>query len=336
MAHKEQADWVNLSLEKYFHECNRSEVKVLDIGSLDINGNNRTLVLNAANCQQIKKKVYYTGIDITAGNNVDIVGNFNDILDKLETYDLIISTEALEHDRRCLETLNNATKLLKDGGTMIITAAGFGRAEHGTTRSESWASPGTNDYYKNVTAAALFGYFCNNQDVDLLDYQEHYNTDIYFSVRKQVGKNVEYILGCEFLPALVSGVSRIHGYCNFERFIHYCSLSKRNEIVNKNVLYIDTTGDDRYYKTNNGDLFLFSLLASQNYNIVSTKINYNIANRLTDYVFVPINKNYDVAYDLVVIDYNDKKLAMKEMDRLETDYKVKKGYKTIFINSDNI
>ena len=60
---------------------------VLDIGSLDINGNNQYLF---EDCQ-------YTGIDVGVGKNVDIVSKAHELKMPSGTYDTIISTECFEH-----------------------------------------------------------------------------------------------------------------------------------------------------------------------------------------------------------------------------------------------
>lgn len=132
-------------------------VNVIDVGSLDINGNNKGLF----------RKSSYTGIDIVNGKNVDIVGLAHEMLPKIRPcnykyfypahtfefawWDVIISTEALEHDKYYEKTLLSMYQKLKSGGLMLITCAGDGRKEHGTTQNESWASPGTNDYYQNLS-----------------------------------------------------------------------------------------------------------------------------------------------------------------------------------------
>jgi len=134
-------------------------VNVIDVGSLDINGNNKDLF----------RKSSYTGIDIVPGKNVDIVGYAHELLPKItpslyryysriETFsfawwDVIISTEALEHDKYYDQTLLAMYQKLKSGGLMLITSAGDGRKEHGTVNNEAWASPGTNDYYQNISNA---------------------------------------------------------------------------------------------------------------------------------------------------------------------------------------
>ena len=61
MAHPEQAVFCN-SVKNQFSQ-KFSNADVLDIGSLDINGNNRYLFSNCT----------YTGVDIGQGKNVDVV-----------------------------------------------------------------------------------------------------------------------------------------------------------------------------------------------------------------------------------------------------------------------
>jgi SAM-dependent methyltransferase len=113
---------------------------VLDCGSLDINGSNRYLF----------EKCNYTGIDIATGKNVDIVTPVHEFKPAMD-FDVVISTEMLEHDRHYILTLKNMFWLLKPNGLLLFTAAGTGRSEHGTTRMTPADSPMTHDYYRNIT-----------------------------------------------------------------------------------------------------------------------------------------------------------------------------------------
>jgi SAM-dependent methyltransferase len=117
---------------------------VLDCGSLDINGNNRYLFHGGT----------YTGIDIVQGRNVDVVGRVH-LYNPSRQFDVVISTEMLEHDQFFPETLAAMFRLLKPGGLLLITAAGYGRREHGTTATSPADSPLTNDYYHNITPADI-------------------------------------------------------------------------------------------------------------------------------------------------------------------------------------
>jgi len=141
MAHAEQIEWCNLvkvAHPEYFHG-----VTVLDIGSLDINGNNRHLFVGGS----------YIGIDIAAGSNVDIISHIHEV--KGGPFDVVISTECLEHDKFATLSIQHMIDLLADSGILIITCATTGRPEHGTTGHDDWASPGTLNYYRNITPDEL-------------------------------------------------------------------------------------------------------------------------------------------------------------------------------------
>lgn len=115
--------------------------KVLDVGSLDINGNNR----HHFYCSE------YTGIDVGEGPNVDLVvpGNQEFPFDS-NIFDVVISTECMEHNEHYMTTIGQMYRVLKPGGVMIMTMAGHKRPEHGTKRSDPVASPHTQEYYKNI------------------------------------------------------------------------------------------------------------------------------------------------------------------------------------------
>ena len=122
--------------------------RVLDVGSGDINGNNRFLF---ENCE-------YDGNDVIQANNVTIVSKTKDLLFLDNTFDTIISTECFEHDPEYKESLKKNYKMLKPDDLFCFTCASTGRAEHGTRRTSPNDSYGTignledmNDYYKNLT-----------------------------------------------------------------------------------------------------------------------------------------------------------------------------------------
>lgn len=165
MAHYEQQQYCIYVKQKF---PNLFTGKVLDVGSMDINGNNRYLFDNYE----------YTGIDIGEGNNVDLVVCGN-LFRSNEEFDVVISTECFEHDKFWVATIFNTWMHLKRGGLYLFTCACDGRAEHGTYRTDGWASPFTNDYYmnlnedivrKNLPIEKMFSQFeftTNNQSHDL-------------------------------------------------------------------------------------------------------------------------------------------------------------------------
>jgi SAM-dependent methyltransferase len=143
MAHREQREWCELV--KYAHDEFFVGTNVLDIGSLDINGNNRYLF----------EQCNYTGIDIGEGKNVDIVCSGH-LFKSNDLFDVVISTECFEHDEYLEQTLKNViNNLLKDGGLFLFSCAAPGRPEHGTKRTSPKDSPFTNDYYRNLSEADI-------------------------------------------------------------------------------------------------------------------------------------------------------------------------------------
>lgn len=151
-------------------------VDVLDIGSLDINGNNRYLFTNYA----------YTGVDLAPGKNVDIVSKGHEFTSTTK-YDVVISTECFEHDKMWRETIKNCIDLTKSGGLFIFTCATTGRPEHGTKRSGSdWASPYTTEewgeeYYRNLTEENIREVFDPEQAFEVFEFSTNeISKDLYF------------------------------------------------------------------------------------------------------------------------------------------------------------
>jgi SAM-dependent methyltransferase len=145
MAHPQQRAYCEKIASKYPNHFRK--VRVLDIGSLDINGSNRTLF----------KDCEYHGIDVGVGKGVDFISTGHKWSAVDGHYDTIISTECFEHDKFYAFTLQNAVRMLKSGGLLVFTCATTGRPEHGTRRTSPYDSPLTcafndwQDYYKNLT-----------------------------------------------------------------------------------------------------------------------------------------------------------------------------------------
>ena len=127
---------------------NFTNVRVLDVGSGDINGNNQSLFT----------KCVYEGNDVVPAKNVTIVSKTKDLPFEESTFDTIVSTECFEHDPEYKESLQKIYSMLKPTGLFFFTCASTGRGEHGTRRTCPEASFGTianienmRDYYKNLT-----------------------------------------------------------------------------------------------------------------------------------------------------------------------------------------
>ena len=100
--------------EKYLNP--NLELKILDIGSFDKTGDyNYGKILN-------EKKWTYQGLDLKPGNNVDIiVENAYDWSEIEEnSYDVVVSGQALEHMEFFWLTMEQINKVLKPGGLCCI------------------------------------------------------------------------------------------------------------------------------------------------------------------------------------------------------------------------
>tara|TARA_B100000427_G_C15406327_1_gene549934 strand:+ start:150 stop:746 length:597 start_codon:yes stop_codon:yes gene_type:complete len=143
MAHYYQREFV-----KYVKNNNEdffSDKKVLEVGSLNINGTVRDLFND---CD-------YMGIDVGEGKGVDVVCSGHEYDASDETFDVVCSTECFEHNPYWAETFANMIRMVKGGGLVFFTCASIGRPEHGTTRTTPQDSPLTIknmnwDYYLNL------------------------------------------------------------------------------------------------------------------------------------------------------------------------------------------
>jgi len=171
--------FVKSILPKFFQN-----LKVLDVGSGDINGNNRFLFNN---CE-------YHGNDVVAAKNVTIVSKTKDLPFEDNSFDTIISTECFEHDPEYKQSFAKIYKMLKPGGLFCFTCASTGRGEHGTRRTnprDSYGSslPDMADHYRNITIQDL------NEIVPLKEsfqvWDSYYNPgvcDLYFVGIKKGGE----------------------------------------------------------------------------------------------------------------------------------------------------
>jgi len=162
--------------------------KVLDVGSGDINGNNRNLFLN---CE-------YNGNDVIQTKNVTIVSKTKDLPFEDNYFDTIVSTECFEHDPEYKLSFEKIYKMLKPNGLFFFSCASIGRPEHGTRRTTPNDSYGTigglsdmSDYYKNLTKQDLNDVLNLNECFSSWDaYYNAQSYDLYFVGIKKDNINV--------------------------------------------------------------------------------------------------------------------------------------------------
>ncbi len=182
MAHPQQRLFCSSVRERFPEHF--SGIFALDIGSLDINGNNQFLF--DVDC-------LYLGLDLASGKNVDLVTPAHLLGLPDETFDTIVSTECLEHDRYYAETLKNIVRLLKPGGLFLMSCATTGRPEHGTLRTTPQDAPLLQqfdnewaNYYRNITEEDVRAAIDINKIFSNVEFSiGHETNDLYFFGVKQ-------------------------------------------------------------------------------------------------------------------------------------------------------
>ncbi len=158
--------------------------KVLDCGSLDVNGSFRDLF----------DRCEYIGIDIAPGKGVDWVGSVADfirhlddgairsgsdsqLLTAVKKFDVIVSGEMLEHDETWQEDIQHMIDMLRPGGLLAFSCAGKGRPEHGTARTgNQWGT--SPDYYRNLEKSDIKPFY--SQFSEHAIFENDVDKDLYF------------------------------------------------------------------------------------------------------------------------------------------------------------
>lgn len=176
--HKSSYNKMKKFKEDYLNPKKR--LKILDIGSYDKNGDfNYGLILN-------EKKWKYHGLDLKAGNNVDIV--VDDPYDwkeiKNKTYDVVVSGQAFEHMEYFWLTLEQVDRVLKPGGLFCLIVPSSGPVHKNPYDCYRFNADGLRSMAKYVNFEVLkVG----------TDYEAPMWKDSYLVARKPYGENLEKI-----------------------------------------------------------------------------------------------------------------------------------------------
>lgn len=98
-----------------FNEAHGPFDRVLELGSLNVNGTARTAFWNAGS---------YVGLDMRPGPCVDVVGKASDlrrIFPLYTRFDCIVATSFFEHDPTFWDTMTAIRGVLKTGGYFVLT-----------------------------------------------------------------------------------------------------------------------------------------------------------------------------------------------------------------------
>lgn len=100
--------------------------EVLEIGSQNVNGTPRTVIEPLCPAR-------YVGVDFTPGAGVDLVIDATRIVEHFgpERFDVVVSTEMLEHAADWRSAVRVMKRILRPGGLLVVTARGPGFPFHG-------------------------------------------------------------------------------------------------------------------------------------------------------------------------------------------------------------
>ena len=116
--HVSVMDWVRHLVKS--QGLNEPGLRVLEVGAYNVNGSVRELF----------NRTDYFGIDLRDGPGVDAVVDICDDLEPTPTYDVVVSTEMLEHCELPQRATNHMVAWLRPGGHLIITTRSKGFPFH--------------------------------------------------------------------------------------------------------------------------------------------------------------------------------------------------------------
>ncbi len=99
--------------------------RILEVGSEDINGSLRSIV------EALGPKEYI-GVDIKKGRGVDRICNVENVIKEFgkNSFDVVISTELLEHVKDWRSAISNIKGVCKPNGIILITTRSYGFGYH--------------------------------------------------------------------------------------------------------------------------------------------------------------------------------------------------------------
>lgn len=95
--------------------------RVLEVGSLDVNGSVRGDVMALGPAE-------YVGVDLQPGPGVDVICDAGDLVARFgdNAFDVVISTEMLEHARDWRRIVSNIKRVTRPDGVMIVSTRSYG------------------------------------------------------------------------------------------------------------------------------------------------------------------------------------------------------------------
>lgn len=113
-------------LKENLFEAEFKGKSVLEVGSYDVNGSPRSVILPLGPAS-------YMGVDFQSGPGVDRIADASLLAEEFgpSSFDIVISTEMLEHASDWRGAVRSMKSVLKPNGLLVVTTRGPGFPYHG-------------------------------------------------------------------------------------------------------------------------------------------------------------------------------------------------------------
>ncbi|NLV08378.1 methyltransferase domain-containing protein [Halomicrobium mukohataei] len=117
---------VAIFVAKALTESEIEGCRILEVGSRNINGSVRPII-------ESRNPQNYTGVDMVDGKGVDEVVDATNIVEEFgeNSFDVVVSTEMLEHAKNWKNTINNIKRVCENEGVIVLTTRSKGFKFHG-------------------------------------------------------------------------------------------------------------------------------------------------------------------------------------------------------------
>lgn len=173
--------------ENYASKISKDKIKVLDVGSYDVNGSYKHIFLD--------KKYEYIGLDMEEGPNVDIVlknpYDWNEI--PTDTFDVIISGQAFEHIEFFWITMAEMARIVKKDGLLCIIAPKGCEEHRYPVDCYRFFSDGMVALARYVSLEPLHTHTNCSPDLDYTDWYSKTNADSLLVAKKPYSGQAKYV-----------------------------------------------------------------------------------------------------------------------------------------------